>query len=173
MDDLAAPPEGYRPGLHLCDGDARISPGVSVLVAEHDEQSRRVMSHALAVAGYRVHQVTDGVAALEFLRRTRSPLIVTAEDDLPEIGGFVLAGLLSLKRSAQSRYSVIVLTEDLRTALRQTLHSQHRQLDAVALEILVKPFHVTELLLAVKMASERLVGNRPAGATSYLDSNTP
>lgn len=144
-----------QPGQQIGAGQTRVPLGVPVLVAEHDADSRHIMTLALTEGGYMLHSVTDGAAALDFLRRARPPLVVVAEEGLPEIGGFQLAGLLSLKRAAEKRYSVVVLTQDLRTALH---HSLYRKLDALTLEVLVKPFHVNELLMAVEMASERLAG---------------
>lgn len=130
---------------------------VPVLIAEHDEENRQTMTAALAAAGYAVQQVTEGVAALQFLLTARPPLVVVAEEDLPELGGFQIARLLSLKPAPASRYSAIVLTGSLRAALRQPIQSR---LDAITLEVLVKPFPISELLLAVEMAAGRLVEHR-------------
>lgn len=153
-----------RPGQQVRRTQAGMPLGVSVLVAVHDAESRRVIALALAEGGYVPHQVSDGAAALAFLHQARPPVVVIAEDRLPEIGGFQLAGILSLKRTEESRYSVVVMTADLRTALH---HSLLRRLDAAALEVLVKPFHVNELLMAVALAAERLARPRlPAGPAS-------
>lgn len=126
-----------------------------ILVAEQQEEGRDIMTVALADAGYAVKQVADGMAALNFLMSARPPLLVVAEDELPEIGGFQIAQLLSLKPVPRSRYSAIVLASSLRAALQQ---STHRLLDAITPEVLVKPFHMSELLMAVEKATERLAG---------------
>ncbi len=166
MDESATPPNNGPLGQRVRNRQPRIPLGVSVLIAEHDEDKRRVMALALAKEGYTHHQVTDGGAALEYLPRARPPLVVVAEEGLPEIGGFQLAGLLALKRGAECRYNVVVLTDDLRTALRQSLN---RKLDSVTLEVLVQPFHVNELLLAVEMAAERLAGRAPSSSRGLSD----
>lgn len=158
MRDLTMSGDGSHPDASHGRGHIDTAQSVPVVVAEHDDQSRHQMLLALTQAGYTPHQVTEGASTLELLQRTRPPLIVIAEETLPEIGGFQLAGLLSLKPGAESRYSAIVLTSDLQAALRRSLH---RKLDAIALEILVKPFHVNELLIAVEIATDRLMGKRP------------
>lgn len=169
MDELASPSNPLPPSHSsrpLSSRRVRFPLGVPVLVAEHDAKSQRIMALALAEQGYTLHHVSDGAAALDFLRRARPPLVILAEDELPELGGFQLASLLGLKQSAESRYSVIVLTADLRSALRQ---SMYRKLDTVTLEVLVKPFHVPELLMAVDMAAERLAGRGSAVGWSGFD----
>lgn len=141
---------------------------VPILVAGHQEEERNIVTMALADAGYAVHQVADGMAALNFLMCARPPLLVVADDELPEISGFQLAQLLSLKPAPRSRYSAIVLTGSLRAALQR---STHRLLDAITLEVLVKPFHLSELLMAVEMATERLAGHQrmPHNASNMRD----
>jgi two-component system response regulator QseB len=172
VDELASPSNPLPPSHSshssrpLPGRRVRFPLGVPVLVAEHDTESRHIISLTLAEQGYTLHHVSDGAAALDFLRRARPPLVILAEEELPEIGGFQLAGLLGLKRAAESRYSVIVLTADLRSALRQ---SMYRKLDTVTLEVLVKPFHVAELLMAVDMAAERLAGRGSAVGWSGFD----
>ena len=162
MDELASPSNPLSPSHSarpLPTSRVRFPLGVPVLVAEHEIESRHIISLALVEQGYTLHHVSDGAAALTFLRRARPPLVILAEEELPELGGFQLAGLLSLKQATESRYSVIVLTADLRSALRQSIY---RKLDTVTLEVLVKPFHVAELLMAVDIAAERLAGRGSA-----------
>ena len=130
---------------------------IPILVAIHTEEERNVMTAALAGAGYAVQQAPDGLVALNYLMGASPPLVIVAEEELPEIGGFQIARLLSLKPSPTSRYSAIVLTGSLRAALQRSIQ---RRLDAITLEVLVKPFPLNELLLAVEMATGRLAGHQ-------------
>lgn len=127
---------------------------ISVLVAEQEAESRHVMALALTKSGYSLTCVTDGAAALAYLRCASPPVIVVAEDMLPEISGLQLAALLALKYATRPCYSVILLTADTHRALVQ--RSTDKALGAEALDILLKPFLVSALVMAVDIVAKRL-----------------
>lgn len=125
-----------------------------IVVAEPEEESRAIMIIALAEAGYSVRQVADGAEALRTLMEAPRPAVLVAEEELPEFGGFQLAELLALANTMRERFGVVVLTENLVEALG---HPGRRNRDAAPFEVLVKPFHINELLLAVGLAADRLM----------------
>ena len=169
MDNQPAPSDsghsgaGESPASHL-------SSHLSVLVAEHDAGSRHFIMMALAEAGYAPQQVTDGTAALEKVKRQQPPLILIAEEDLPDFGGFQLADLLSLVPGAGAHYSVIVLTASLDTALHPPMRGAPT---ALSLDVLVKPFHVSELLIALGLAADRLTRPGALGAAGPWNLEEP
>ena len=156
MDSL--PDRFSAPGDVPCDA-TRTTPFVApvypvVLVAEQENESRQIMMAALEEAGYTVWEVADGAEALRRLMDATLPVVLVAEEELPEFGGFQLAELLSLAHAGTARFEAIVLTASLVEALQGP---ERQSRDALLLEVLVKPFHVNELLLAVGLAADRLV----------------
>lgn len=69
--------------------------GKRVLIVEHDEGERDVLSLMLENEGYNVHMVSEEGLALEELKRRRFDVVVTAHH-MPHINGFrlVLVGRL-------------------------------------------------------------------------------
>lgn len=126
----------------------------TILVAAQDDESRQILVDALKGAGYTVWQVAHGTDALRMLMEAELPVVLVVEEELPEFGGFHLAELLSLADAGTLRFGVVVLTASLGEALRQPGRYGR---DTMALEVLVKPFHINELLLAVGFASGRLM----------------
>ncbi|HLZ24930.1 MAG TPA: response regulator [Ktedonobacterales bacterium] len=149
MDRHTAPSNAERPRA------AHVSPRPSVLIAEHDTRSLDTMLTALAEAGYAVEYVKDGADALRMLKRMPPPLILVADEDLPRFGGFQLADLLSLTPGAIARYSAIVLTNSLGTALCPPMRCAP---NTIFLEALVRPLRAAELLMALDLAACRLDG---------------
>lgn len=64
--------------------------GTRVLIVEHDEGERDVLSLMLENEGYNVHMVSEEGLALEELKRRRFDVVVTAHH-MPHINGFRLA----------------------------------------------------------------------------------
>jgi PleD family two-component response regulator len=77
-----------------------------VLVADDDRVIRRLVSARLRVAGYRVAEASDGVAALAEFEREPVPVVVT-DLNMPRLDGL---GLLAALRSREQPPEVIVLT---------------------------------------------------------------
>ena len=128
---------------------------IPIVLAEHDAEHRHLMALSLAEAGYSLNVAVTGAEALDQLCRVEPPVVVIVNDHLPEIDGYQLLRLLSLKQKEHMEYHPILLTTDLGSALTTALRGTHNLLP---MQVLVKPFHVTELLLAVEMAA------RAAGA---------
>lgn len=119
-----------------------------VLLAEDNKPSREIYSAVLAKAGHQVIEVADGLAALDVLRSQPIDVLVT-DVFMPGMNGIEL---LEQARKLKPALRAIVITgqktgETVIGALRQQ-----------ACEFLSKPFHMDELLEAVRNALEREQG---------------
>ena len=117
----------------------------TVLLAEDDAPSRQIYYTVLDAEGYRVIEVPDGKSALEVLTREPVDLLVT---DVMMPG---MTGIELLQRARQ-----------LRPDLRAIVMTGHKTSEAVigalrnrACEFLEKPFHIEELVEAVRAVMSR------------------
>jgi len=69
--------------------------GKRVLIVEHDEGERYVLSLLLENEGYNVHMVSEEGLALEEMKRRRFDVVISAHH-LPQINGFRLVLLMRL-----------------------------------------------------------------------------
>lgn len=117
--------------------------GPRVLLAEDDDEMRRLLSEELSAAGYRLTEVRDGRQLLACLRQPNFP-----EPDLV-ISDIRMPGVTGLEVLRQLREHDWVMPVILITAFgdRQT-HEQARDLGAAT--VLNKPFDVDELIYAAE-----------------------
>jgi CheY-like chemotaxis protein len=66
----------------------------TILVVDDDPASRDVLAHALADAGYRVAQASDGLLALKQIAR-QEPDLILSDVRMPHLDGIGLATLLA------------------------------------------------------------------------------
>lgn len=124
------------------------APQLTVLVADDDALLRVILEHKLSAAGYAVHSVADGQAALEAVERLKPDLLIL-DAMMPIMDGFEV--LRRLKAEGDQRRIVIVML----TALK-------RQEDVVsALQLgaddyLAKPFNPDELVARLGRLSAQL-----------------
>jgi DNA-binding NtrC family response regulator len=69
--------------------------GKRVLIVEHDEGERYVLSLLLGNEGYNVHMVSEEGPALEEMKRRRFDVVISAHH-MPQINGFRLVLLMRL-----------------------------------------------------------------------------
>jgi len=117
----------------------------TVLIAEDDSTSRRILTEALAKDGYRILAVGDGTEALDIIEREQIDVLLT-DVVMPGIDGIEL---LERARLVQPHCRAIIM-------------SGHSTPEAVigafrnrACDFLSKPFGVDELRTAVRSALER------------------
>ena len=115
-----------------------------ILVVEDDPDLAQALVLELEHAGYAVHAVGDGPAALR-LEAEWKPDLVLLDLGLPSLDGLDVCRRL---RSA-TRAPVIVLTA------RDAVADRVRGLDAGADDYIVKPFSLDELLARVRSALRR------------------
>ena len=63
--------------------------GKRVLIAEHDEDARNLLSMVLGKEGYSVHTARDGQHALEEMKKRRFDVVI-ADHHLPKMNGLQL-----------------------------------------------------------------------------------
>jgi CheY-like chemotaxis protein len=112
--------------------------GASVLLVEDEAPLRRVLRDLLEYDGFVVHDVPDGVDALDAIDRT-APDIVVLDLNLPRLDGFgVLKHLKS--REATRRIPVVVLTA------KGDEDGEVRAFELGASEFVTKPFRPRALV---------------------------
>lgn len=127
------------------------SPG-KILLAEDDRAVREAVSRALRLEGYEVTAVTDGAAALEYLRSTDAADLVILDVSMPSVDGITVARVL---RSEGIRMPVLMLTA------RGAPSDRVAGLDAGADDYLTKPFDLDELFARVRALLRRVAFDSP------------
>lgn len=144
----------YAPATPWVGGASAPQRGLRVLLAEDDEQLRRLVAATLRRRGYSVLEARNGREALRHVGRmifershTDHPDIIVADVQMPELSGVdVLRGV----RGARLGTPVILATAFADMATR---------IEAEALgvsELLEKPFGSQDLLRAIERASATL-----------------
>ena len=118
----------------------------TILVVEDDPIIRQTVEYALKRAGFSVHTVADGGAALETAARVQ-PDLVLLDLMLPGMDGYEIAERLR----ADDKETAIVMV----TAL-DTERDKVRGLDAGADDYITKPFSMEELLARVRANLRRV-----------------
>ena len=111
-----------------------------ILVAEDDEDIRRLNTEALLQSGYQVDGAEHGAAAWESLQLKRYHLLIT-DNDMPMLTG---VGLLKKLRAARMDLPVIMATG---TVPADEFTRNPALLPAA---VLIKPYTIDELLGAVR-----------------------
>lgn len=109
--------------------------GRRVLIVEHDDDQRNVLSLMLEREGYNVQQVPEESLALEEMKRRRFDVVISAHH-IPQINGFRLILLVRLVWPGMP--TILVLDGD--TNLSETADLGR------AYGILRKPYPFSELL---------------------------
>lgn len=127
-----------------------------VLVVEDDPHLAAGVMENLRAEGYEVAAVSDGRAALEWLRANSCALIVL-DVMLPELDGLAVCRAL---REGGNNTPVLFLTA------RGDPADRVRGLEAGGDDYLAKPFHLAEFLLRVRAILKRWDWYRNASATA-------
>jgi CheY-like chemotaxis protein len=111
--------------------------GKRVLVAEDDDAVRSLISSILNDAGYNVYEASDGLDAIDALKKRRYDVLLT-DYHMPKMDGLEL---LDLAQAMWPELPVILATSDVMV----TGHPPHGLLEP-AYAILEKPFDRSKLL---------------------------
>lgn len=118
-----------------------------ILVADDEEQVRRLVSRALAAPAYEVVGAEDGAAALE-LARTASPDLIILDLAMPRMDGWKV--LQALRSGARTRaIPVIMLTGCAKPG------TEVSGLESGADDFIAKPFKLDDLAAHVRSALRR------------------
>ena len=121
----------------------------NLLLAEDDRAIRHALERALALEGYEVTAVADGVEALAHAHRT-PPDVLVLDVMMPGIDGLQVCRVL---RAEGNRTPILMLTALVETADRIA------GLDAGADDYVVKPFDVEEVFARLRALLRRSGGN--------------
>jgi CheY-like chemotaxis protein len=117
--------------------------GKRILVAEDDDAVRSVICAILSDAGYNVYEASDGLEAIDSLKKRRFDVLLT-DYHMPKMDGLEL---LDLAQAMWPELPVIVATSDVLLTARPT----HALLEP-AYAILEKPFDRSKLLDMIRSA---------------------
>ena len=117
--------------------------GKRVLVAEDDDAVRILICTVLGAAGYNVYEASDGLEALDSLKKRRYDVLLT-DYHMPKMDGLEL---LDLTQAMWPYLPVILATSDV-LLMGQTAHG----LLEPAYAILEKPFDYSDLLNTIRSA---------------------
>jgi len=114
----------------------------TILVVDDDEMCRKLLAETLARDGHFVDTASDGQTALARIERTAYDIVI-ADIRMPGMGGDVLYAEIA-KRVPQLASKVMFITGDNLSADTQEF------LSTIPNPVLVKPFAIEELLVAVR-----------------------
>src|SRR5262249_9931687 len=87
----------------------RGSPPVTILIADDDPASRRLLHSTLKRLGHEVVAVADGSEALEILRRPDGPHLAILDWDMPELDGPEVCRAIRERPAPPAPYVYIIL----------------------------------------------------------------
>jgi len=119
--------------------------GARILVADADEQMRRLLKMVLEREGYAVSEARDGLDALDQIER-HPPDLVLLDVDMPRLDGF---GVLEELRARVNTASLPVVM------LTGRIESESEALDLGAQDFLAKPVQPTSLKARVRAVLRR------------------
>lgn len=123
-----------------------------VLIVDDDEGIRETLRFALEDADHIIHEATDGVAALQTLRRSKQPMVVLLDLMMPGLDGAGVLGAVSGDRHLATHFAYILVTANSKTLPLAFVNL----LTSLEVPILSKPFDIDTLLDAVDRAAVRL-----------------
>jgi CheY-like chemotaxis protein len=127
----------------------------SVLVVDDHLAIRTIVSDVLSDNGYRVKTAAHGGIALDLMRASPEPLVVTLDLNMPHVSGLAVLKAVAADPVRLQRHAIILVTAELLVALSAQVETLCNQL---GIPLLVKPFTEEQLLDAVAEAEHRLKG---------------
>lgn len=123
-----------------------------VLVVDDDEGIRETLRFALEDANHIVHEATDGIAALDTLRKSKLPMVVLLDLMMPGLDGAGVLGAVSSDRRLATQFAYILVTANSKTLPLAFVNL----LTNLEVPLLSKPFDIDRLLDVVDRAAARL-----------------
>jgi DNA-binding response OmpR family regulator len=122
---------------------------MQILIADDDRLSAEVLARTLTPDKFEVTVASDGVEALEILRRPNSPSLAILDWMMPKLDGPDVCRLIRSDASGAHRYLILLTSRDAREDVVAGL-------EAGADDYLVKPCHQGELLARVSVGARVL-----------------
>ena len=123
-----------------------------VLVVDDDQDIRDALRFILEDAGHEVLEASDGEAALQILRKSRSPLVVLLDLLMPHMNGIDTLRQVVADPPLKERHAYLLMTAD-NAILRQQADPLLAQVSA---QVVGKPFDIDRLLEMVDSAARPL-----------------
>ena len=114
----------------------------NVLLVDDDISIRETLRSLLEDAGYAVFEVQDGLQALDYLRKTPSPMIVLLDLMMPRLDGAGLLGAVAGDTRRLVRHRYILMTASHETLSLAFVHL----LSDLSVPVVHKPFDIDKLL---------------------------
>lgn len=125
----------------------------TVLVVDDDPAIRNILAEVFALEGYSVQTAEHGGPALDILRTSPVPLIVTLGLIMPEVDGIAVLEAVAADEALARRHAIVVLTGAVGLASEGRVKELRDQL---GIPLVGKPFTVDQLLDSVADAAARL-----------------
>jgi CheY-like chemotaxis protein len=132
-----------------------------VLVVDDDAGLRDLLRTILEAEGYPVLQAADGLDALAILHTAPSPLVMLSNHQMPRLDGPGLFARILADPLLPARHAYLYMT----AMPWAILPAFARQLAALQVQVVWKPFDVAELLAAIAAAASRLSSAPPPSRT--------
>jgi CheY-like chemotaxis protein len=126
--------------------------GAEILIVEDDGASRGALIDILETEGYRVAWVSNGQAALHYLRGSSLPCLILLDLMMPEMGGAAF-------RREQLQHPVLAAIPVV--VMGSVSDSPEQALAIAAAGYFVQPYHVNELLSTVGRYCRRNATGNP------------
>jgi CheY-like chemotaxis protein len=123
-----------------------------VCVIEDDAETRKAVSLLLSDAGYDVIEAADGRKGHTLLEASQERLIVVLDYRLPALDGCDLLEIVAQDEQLRSRHTFVMMSASPRRAAEDCEDA----IEDLEVPVVPKPFHIDDLVEAVRQAEERL-----------------
>lgn len=131
-----------------------------VCVIEDDTDTRDAVSLLFADAGYEVTEACDGLEGRLLLESSQERMIVLLDYRLPALDGCDLLEIVAQDEQLRARHSFIMMSASPRHAAEDCGEA----IEDLDVPVMHKPFHIDELVEAVRQAEQRLEPELPPAA---------
>ena len=125
----------------------------AVLVVDDNLALRTIMSAILREEGYRVLTAEHGGPALDLMRASPEPLLVTLDLIMPDVDGIAVLETVAADETLAQRHAIILVTSAVEVANRGRVQTLRARL---GIPLVPKPIAMQQLLDAVTKAEQRL-----------------
>jgi len=122
----------------------------SILLADHEKESRESVAHLLSDEGHTIIQASNGMDAIDLLVKMEPPIVIT-EIKMPGMDGIELLKIIKRKKPDTE---VIMLTRH--GNMEMAIQSIHHN----AFDFITKPVDVNRLRMVLKNARNRIISQR-------------